>query len=70
MVGYVEQPIFFMSNMTALTAKDAAFTSAPQLHPLPLSPRNTVVQEFWGKAQISSLAQHPTPVLFLLYKLA
>jgi len=49
MVGYVEQLIVFTSNMMALMAEDAAFTSAPHLQPLSTTPGNTVVQVFLGK---------------------
>jgi len=42
--------------MMALAAKDAAFTSAPHSQPLLLTPRNIVVQEFWGKQNARTLS--------------
>jgi len=46
MVVYVGKPNIHKSNMMALVAMDASFTSAPNLQYPPLAPNNIVVQEF------------------------
>jgi len=58
-VGYVEKPIDLESNMMALAAKDATFTS--DLHPQgpPLTPDNIVVQEFSGNLHPNNIVQPP-----------
>jgi len=59
MVGYIEKPINFMSNMTALAAKDASFTSAPNSQGPPLTFDNGVVQEFLATLRLNTIF-HPS----------
>jgi len=59
MVGYVEKLINFMSNITALVAKDASFTSAPNQQGPPLTPDNIVVQEFSANLQPNTIFPSP-----------
>jgi len=61
MVGYVEKTIDFMSNMMALAAEDASFTSAPNLQGPPLTPDNIVVQEYSGNLHPNTII-HPLPI--------
>jgi len=60
MVGYVKKLINLKSNMMALVAKDASFTSAPNLQGPPLTPNNNVVQEFLGNLNPNTIS-HSTP---------
>jgi len=60
MVGYVEKPINLESNMTALAAKDATFTSAPHLQGPPLTPDNIVIQEFPKNPHPNNISQPNT----------
>jgi len=50
--------------MMALAAKDASFTSAPNLQGPSLTPNNIIVQEFWEIFNLTaSFNPLPTPVL-------
>ncbi len=51
--------IDFKSNMMALAAKDASFTSAPNLQGPSLTPDNIVVQEFLENLHPNSIFQSP-----------
>jgi len=67
MVGYVEKPINFMSNMMALVAEDASFTSAPNLQGPPQTHNNIVVQAYLGNLHANTVVHPlPTPVLLTL----
>jgi len=64
MVGYIEKLIDSESNMMALVAKDAAFTSNPHPQGPPLTPDNIVVQEFLGNLHLNNIVYPlPNPVL-------
>jgi len=65
MVGYyVEKPIDFKSNMTALAAEDASLTSTPNLQGPPLIPNNIIIQEYSGNLHPNTIVHPlPTPVL-------
>jgi len=68
-VGYIEKPINSESNMMALAAKDAAFTSDPHPQGPPLTPDNIVVQEFLGNLHLNNIV-YPPPKHSTSYSIA
>jgi len=60
-VGYIEKQTDFQSNMTALVAEDATFTSAPHMQGLALNPNNIVVQMFSENPHMNTTF-HSSPI--------
>jgi len=59
MVGYIETLIVLTSNMMALAAVDATFTSTLHVQSLPLTLRNTAVAEFPENHNADTLFTQP-----------
>jgi len=57
-VGYIEKPINSESNMMALVAEDATFTSPLHLHALLLTLGNSVIQEFLGNVHSGNILHY------------